>query len=180
MGIKLRGCHQAGGLCLGLIIIYYCAPVIFHCKAAVCNCELLFVIASLRSRFVIASLRSRFVIASLRSNLSFRCPPAPDDRDRHVPRDDRGGIDRRDRFVPRDDRIACEAISLFCLSNPEQSRSLYPEGTLRCARDDRGGIDRRDRHATLAMTGAESTGEIASSLAMTKSSTRDDIKISSR
>ena len=154
---------------MGLIIIYYCAPVIFHCKAAVCNCELL---------FVIASLRSRFVIASLRSNLSFRCPPAPDDRDRHVPRDDRGGIDRRDRFVPRDDRIACEAISLFCLSNPEQSRSLYPEGTLRCARDDRGGIDRRDRFVprddriaceaiSLFAVRQPCTTEIATFLAMT-------------
>ena len=29
------------------------------------------------------------VIASLRSNLSFVCSPAPNNRDRHVPRDDR-------------------------------------------------------------------------------------------
>ena len=148
MGIKLRGCHQAGGLCLGLIIIYYCAPVIFHCKAAVCNCELL---------FVIASLRSRFVIASLRSNLSFRCPPALDNRDRHVPRDDRIACEaissflfaydeRRDRHVPRDDRIACEAISLFAVRQPCTTEIA----------------------TFLAMTGTESTGEIASCLAMTE------------
>ena len=83
-----------------------------------------------------------------RGNLSFVCLPTPNNRDRHVPRDDRSIViaslrsnlslffsepERRDRFVPRDDRIPCEAISLLSvcqLWKGEIATSLAMTGVL--------------------------------------------------